>query len=267
MPKAEQKLFLWDGEQYSTANRLQASMGERLIRLSGLSSGMSVLDAGCGSGNLSAALARKVPQGHVLAIDLSESMIRKASESKEAQGLKNLEFKVCGINEIEVENTFDLVFSNSVLHWVTEIEDGIQRFYRALKLHGILSVQFPLLNEKHPMVRYARRAMRELGLPDHLNGTSFPWYVPESAEQFSHILANAGFQDAEVFLDSSVFSFYSSDAVLRHFDSVGLDLFAATLNEADRAAFHTQVLDDLTADFPDKAELTYERIFARAVKA
>ncbi|MER2236374.1 MAG: methyltransferase domain-containing protein [Candidatus Limivicinus sp.] len=262
-----EKDFSWNGEQYSTANGLQASVGERLIGLTDFSPYMSVLDAGCGSGNLSIVLAQKVPLGHVLAIDLSESMIRKASESSEAQALHNLEFKVCGINEIAFENMFDLVFSNSVLHWVTEIEDGIQRFCKALNPDGLLSVQFPLLDSKHPLLQYSRRAMQELGFSECFRGAaSFPWYVPESTEQFSGILEKAGFHDIDIFLDSGVFAFPSATAVYQHFNSVGLNLFTAAMDEADKTAFHAQVLGDLTADFPNKAELLYERIFARAVK-
>lgn len=258
--------FKWNGAEYSSANGIQTSVGGRLIESTAFLPDMSVLDAGCGSGDLTFLLARKVPCGHVTAVDLSESMIQQAEKSLKTQALRNIEFHVCGVNELEYENKFDLVFSNSVLHWVTEIEDCIARFYRALKHGGILRVQFPLLNAEHPLVSYAERAIRELGATERCAKWSFPWYVPSGGEQFVRLLKDSGFADAEAAPESGMFSFPSADAVYKHFDSVGLNLFAAPLGEREKEAFPGRVRSDLREDFPTGAELRYERIFAKAIK-
>lgn len=176
--------FNWNGETYSSSNGIQTSVGERLIHTIAFFPDMSVLDAGCGSGNLSFLLAEKVPKGNVIGIDSSESMIQQAEKALVEQDVRNLEFHLCGINEIDYSNQFDLVFSNSVLHWVIDIEDGLRRLFRALKRNGMIEVQFPMLNVEHPLVRYARRAIHELGLMDYYDRWSFPWYVPESKEHF-----------------------------------------------------------------------------------
>ena len=173
---------------------------------------------------------------------------------------------LCGIGGIEYEQEYDVVFSNSVLHWVTEIEDAVRRFYRALKQDGIIRLQFPLLNAGHPMVRYAMRAGRELGFTEHFIREPFPWYVPDSKDEFLKVLAEAGFRDELVSLESNVFTFPSADAVYQHFASVGLDQFSAALDEKNKADFLVQVQQDLLSDFPNRAELLYERIFAYAVR-
>lgn len=258
--------FSWNAEQYAQTNTLQTSIGEQFIDTIPFSPEMSVLDAGCGDGNLSILMAKKVPYGKVTAIDLSESMIRKAEASAAAQAMQNLKFRVCGINELAYDREFDLLFSNSVLHWVTEIEDGIRRFYRALKQDGILCVQFPLLNAEHPLIRYAMRAVQELGVQECCSRNVFPWYVPDSAEQFACVLKEAGFLEVKASLESGIFSFPSAEAVYQHFSSVGLNLFAETMDENDGKIFAQKVLQDLKEDFPGTAELRYERIYAKAVK-
>lgn len=258
--------FNWNYETYTAANNIQTSVGEYLIDTICFSPDMSVLDAGCGSGNLTVLLAKKVPDGYVLGIDSSESMIENAKKSIAAKSMPNLEFRVCGINEIEFDEQFDLIFSNSVLHWVVETEDGLRRLFRALNRGGRFVVQFPILNAAHPLIRYARRAIKELGFCEHYEKWIFPWYVPDNREQFAGMLEEVGFTDIEVSMKSNLFTFPSAGAVYQHFNSVGLDLLAAPLDEEEKEAFLSRVLDDLKDDFSKEATLRYERIFAEAGK-
>ncbi len=258
--------FNWNGNTYSAANGIQRSVGARLIESAGIYPDMKILDAGCGSGELTLILAEMAPDGHVTAVDLSASMTEKAEKAASDAGVNNCTFLVGSINDLAFDNEFDLVFSNSVLHWVTEISDGVSRFYRALVPGGLLAVQFPLLSPQHPMIRYANRAIRELGLEKYYGGRPFPWYVPESGEQFAGVLEKAGFTDISSRSESSVFTFPAADSVYKHFDSVGLGLFASLLPENKKSALTQRVSKDLKEDFPGEAALRYERIFASARK-
>ena len=69
--------FKWSGQQYSMANGLQSHIGTQLLSGIPFTDDALVLDVGCGSGNLTFAIAEQVPNGRVVAIDLSESMIEK----------------------------------------------------------------------------------------------------------------------------------------------------------------------------------------------
>ena len=258
--------FNWDGAYYSAANGIQQSVGERLMGGVSIRPDMEILDAGCGSGELTLMLAKAAPRGHVTAVDLSASMIEKAKKAAADAGANNCGFFVGGINDLTFDNKFDLVFSNSVLHWVTEISDGTRRFYRALKQGGLLAVQFPLLNPAHPMISCADRAIKELGLGSFYGGWQFPWYVPESEASFKGVLEAAGFTGVDVRKESGVFTFPSADSVYKHFDSVGLSLFASPLPEEKKCALTERVLKDLRDDFPGEAALRYERLFATAGK-
>lgn len=254
--------FLWNGNQYSIANGIQMSVGERLLQSMTFRKNMDVLDAGCGSGNLSIRIGEQVPEGHVLAVDLSESMIQKCNELLREYVGNNVEFRVCGINDMTFEEKFDVVFSNSVLHWVTEIDDAVRRFYRVLRTNGSVGVQIPLLNERHPLVVYADRAIAESGVKESYIRWRFPWYVPKRAEDFAKILTDAGFQEVVCRKDRNLFRFESAEAVYLHFKSVGLELYTAPLSENLKEKFMRRVMLDLKQDFPESVSLDYERIFA-----
>ena len=64
----------------------------------------SLFDVGCGGGWLSRILARAVPQGSVVGMDISDEMIRRAREANAVT--ENLAFIVGGVDEIPWEANF-----------------------------------------------------------------------------------------------------------------------------------------------------------------
>lgn len=86
--------FKWSGQQYSMANGLQAQIGAQLLNNISFTDDASVLDAGCGSGNLTFSIAAQVPNGYVVAIDLSESMIEKCKDESKKNKIDNISFRV-----------------------------------------------------------------------------------------------------------------------------------------------------------------------------
>lgn len=263
----EQAGFFWNGSQYAAANGIQQSVRKQLLDSIAFREGMRVLDAGCGNGDLTFQLGERVPNGHVTGIDLSASMIQACMEGLQLRGEVPVEFRVEGIQQLTDENEFDLVFSNSMLHWVTDLPDAARRFYRALKYGGSIAVQFPLLNERHPLVAYAGRAIRELGLQARYRDWRFPWYVPACAEDFAEVLTRAGFRHVAVFPRSNRFPFHSPEEAFLHFQSVGLSLYTAPLSGEEPHTLMEQVKADLRRDFPETVTLMYERLFAYGQKA
>ncbi|MBQ3373368.1 MAG: hypothetical protein IJG40_09580 [Oscillospiraceae bacterium] len=137
---------------------------------------------------------------------------------------------------------------------------------KALKQGGDFIVQFPVLNTEHPLIKYAGRAINELGFNARYESWHSPWYVPDSIEQFNIMMKEVGFSDVKASMESNLFSFPSAEAVYQHFNSVGLELLAAPLNETEKEFFFNRVMIDLKDDFSKEAVLRYERIFAKARK-
>jgi len=78
---------------YSTANL-------ELIRRLNLRPNERVLDLACGTGYIAIELARRVPEGKVVGVDLSPLMIRRAREDAVKAGLKNVEFIEKNIHDV-----------------------------------------------------------------------------------------------------------------------------------------------------------------------
>ena len=104
-----------------------------------------IFELGCGTGAMSAYLAREVvPNGQVTACDPEENRIRFAKEN--FAEISNLNF-ILGTGAVALdnkENVYDVVLSNYVLHWMKddELEKTLDKVFSALKPGGIASHNF-----------------------------------------------------------------------------------------------------------------------------
>ena len=107
------------GENYSKINGPQYTFGIKFLAKVNIEAAQSVLDVGCGTGELTALLADKVgQQGEVLGIDPDGSMIALAKQK--CKDVPNLSFVQAAISEIPLGKLYDVVFSNYVFHWISD---------------------------------------------------------------------------------------------------------------------------------------------------
>ncbi|MEA3225659.1 MAG: methyltransferase domain-containing protein, partial [Planctomycetota bacterium] len=109
--------FEFDGEKYKRASGQQKAWGKTLISELELRGDERIVDLGCGDGALTAELAALVPDGSILGIDASESMIETA---RKGHAEANLQFELLDISAIDFDSEFDVVFSNATLHWIKD---------------------------------------------------------------------------------------------------------------------------------------------------
>lgn len=127
--------------------------------------GKSVLDLGCGYGWHS---KYAVEQGasFVLGLDPSKRMIEEAQKRNSAE---NITYKICGAEEYNYpENTYDLVISNLVLHYIADLNSIFNKVYLTLKTGGSF-----LFNIEHPVFT---AGINEDWLYDE-NGTPMAWPI------------------------------------------------------------------------------------------
>lgn len=101
--------------------------------------GKLVLDAGCGSGKFSAAIA-KFGAAKVIGIDLSQKGLEFArSQAGKVDYGNRLEFRTGSLLDIPLpDQSVDMVWSNGVVHHTADYEKCIAEFSRVLKKHGTL---------------------------------------------------------------------------------------------------------------------------------
>lgn len=97
-----------------------------------------VLDAGCGTAVTTAELAQRYPQAEVVGLDFAHGMLRHASGQG---GWARAPQWVCG--DVEAlplaSQSVDLVYSNAVLQWSTDLARTFAEFLRVLRPGGLLT--------------------------------------------------------------------------------------------------------------------------------
>jgi len=113
-----------------------------IVETLALSSGMTVLDAGCGPGRLTVPLARSVgPGGRVVALDIQPGMLARAKARTEAAGYTNVEFVAAALGEGKLPAShFDRAVLVTVLGEIPDRPAAIAELFRALKPGGILAI-------------------------------------------------------------------------------------------------------------------------------
>ena len=114
-----------------------------LKRLS-LAENSKVLDIGCGTGWASRMVAKMVPHGEVVGLDLAEGMVKKARQliSKDKPpDYENLSFEVADAEDIPYPNDyFDCVICVESFSWYPDPSKAVREMGRVLKPEGRLYV-------------------------------------------------------------------------------------------------------------------------------
>ena len=134
----------WDPEQYERFAAERSAPFWDLLSLVRPVPGGRVVDLGCGSGELTAALHRRLEAAETLGLDSSPAMLERAA-ALEGAGLRFELGDIAGFDQ----GGWDVVFSNAALHWLPDHAGLFARLVAALNQGGQLAVQMPA-NHDHP---------------------------------------------------------------------------------------------------------------------
>jgi SAM-dependent methyltransferase len=118
-----------------------------------LSPGERVVDVGCGAGIDSLIAAKKVePEGRVIGVDMTPSMLEKASQAAKEAGLANVvEFREGYAEALPVEDGWaDVVISNGVLNLMLDKTAALEEMARVLGPNGRLQIGDILVQKAVP---------------------------------------------------------------------------------------------------------------------
>jgi ubiquinone/menaquinone biosynthesis C-methylase UbiE len=109
-----------------------------MLDLAGVKTGSWVLDVGAGAGESTLMAARRAgPTGHVLATDISASMLEIAAESAALDGLTNLSTRVADAQHLDLaSDSCDAAISRNCLMLVPDYRRALTEIRRVLKPGG-----------------------------------------------------------------------------------------------------------------------------------
>ncbi|MDP6963186.1 MAG: class I SAM-dependent methyltransferase [Planctomycetota bacterium] len=132
-----EEVATYDAMDHSTVNELFVQ------RLKALGVNGLCLDIGCGTGLIPLQLVAACPEVDVVAMDLSKHMLQRALEHQQSsENGEQVEFVLADAKKIGAEDdSFDSVFSNSILHHIPEPIEFINEAWRVLKPGGAFLIR------------------------------------------------------------------------------------------------------------------------------
>lgn len=228
----------------AVSTNYQAVDGIKLLELLSIPKGSTVLDLGCGTGNLTAAIAERVgPLGHVTGVDPDRERIKVAREKNAKDNITFLEAD----GETFPEDQYDLVFSNYVIHWIENKEPVFQKVHKNLRKGGRFA--FNMGVRKIPFVvaaikqLFQRDRQKELGKSIH--------YVP--MERIKEIISKCGFTIAHYEEKTIPRVFPSVDSALQY-------LYVSSHGKFDLALANEGALENFKQKYPGEVTLAADSL-------
>ena len=118
----------WDA-WFDTIERATKPVSDRMVELAGIGPGDRVLDIATGTGEPAVSAARRVaPDGHVLATDISATMIAGAERRAAKLGVDNITFRVAAAEDLDEPATrFDAALCRWGLMFMPDIDGALRR--------------------------------------------------------------------------------------------------------------------------------------------
>jgi trans-aconitate 2-methyltransferase len=133
----------WDGAAYDKLSDPQYGWGLKVLQklqALPLRGDEHILDAGCGTGRVTADLLQAFPHCRVTAVDASANMVEEAGKRLSVFAPR---VRVAQVDLLELpdESSFDVIFSTAVFHWIQDHDRLFQVLYCSLRPGGILLAQ------------------------------------------------------------------------------------------------------------------------------
>ena len=185
----------WDAQAYAQGNIIQEEAALQFLKESGIDfTNKKVLDVGCGTGNITAEIAKTAK--HVHGIDASKNMIEYAQKTYGDKS--NLSFEQSFAEDFTPKKPFNVAFTFFCLHWIQDKQQAFTRINRALQNNGDFFGTYQSSSDPEP---YHFTVLKEI-LPTLSSMASFSPedfattvdYFVTSDEEAKTLLQSTGFE-------------------------------------------------------------------------
>jgi ubiquinone/menaquinone biosynthesis C-methylase UbiE len=231
----------FDGTAYARATAHHRAHDDATLAGLSLSPGMRVLDLGCGVGDLTADVARRVDAGGdrggwVLGVDASPSCVAVAS-ARARPGLSFLVARAQDVGRVLGAPALDAVLSVAVLHWVPRQDQAavLAGVAQLLRPSGVLRADLGGQGQ----IAGVRAALVPLAV--EAGAPQCPWFFP-SAVEMGALAVEAGLVVDEVRTVRQRRSVPDADALSTWLVSQVLPAYLAHVPDGDHDAFTAEAL-------------------------
>lgn len=220
----------WDAATYDRLSAPMTRWGAEVVGRLRLRGDETVLDAGCGSGRVTAMLMDRLPRGRAIALDGSASMIAKARETL-SPFADRVEFIVADLlDPLPLTHPVDAILSTATFHWVLDHDTLFRNLAAALEPGGQLVAQCGARGN----IASIEAAIRELG--HDFQGRKH--YA--TAEETEERLLRSGFTDVEVWTNDAPTTIPPED-LEAYLETICLGDHVAEMRHDEAASFVREV--------------------------
>ena len=238
----------WDAAAYDRLPIPMTRWGITVLGWLDLTGDERVLDAGCGTGQVTERLVERLPRGRVVALDGSPSMIEQA---RARLGQARVEYVVHDLLDPIPTDPVDAVLSTATFHWILDHDRLFENLASVLKPAGQLAAQCGGAGNTVEL----GRVVRDLGF-DLVEDKRFA-----GADETAERLERAGFVDVECWLHPEPTPIPRGDLEL-YLRTICLGSVLQRVPELDRGSFLERAADRLPGGVID-----YVRLNIRARRA
>ena len=250
---------VWDPALYLRhADHRGRPFGELLARVP--VDAATVVDLGCGAGNLTSMVRARWPEATVVGVDSSPEMIERARTDD-----PGTTYVVDDVQTWEPEAPVDAIVSNAMFQWVPDQLDVIERLLQHVAPGGAFALQVP-----HNFDAPSHRILAELGAEEpyaqHTSGAGRAYGT--TAAEYLRFFADRGWS-ADVWETTYQHVLPGEDAVWSWISGTGARPFVQALPDDLREQFVEEYKARLRVAYPRESwgtALPFDRVFAVAVR-
>jgi trans-aconitate 2-methyltransferase len=232
----------WDAAEYDRLPIPMTGWGLAVLDRLTLRGDERVLDAGCGTGQVTQALLARLPHGEIVALDGSRSMIEAARERLGEQRVSYLEHDL--LDPIPLEPV-DVIVSTATFHWIRDHDRLFANLAQVLRPGGTLEAQCGGRGN----IASIEALVRSMGHGEAFDAKRFP--EPGGT---ARRLERAGFVDVRCWLHEEP-TLLPADALERYLATVCLGGVTASMTPSDSDALVRRVADAMPEPLIDYVRL------------
>ena len=222
----------WNAGSYDKVADPQLRWGAEVLERLPLNGDERVLDAGCGTGRVTELLLERLPNGAVVALDQSASMLDEARRRLGRFG-ERIDFVQADLGRpLPIAEPVDAVLSTATFHWVPDHDALFANLAAVLRPGGRLVAQCGGFGNIARFIDVASSVD-----PAFVRNT----HNFQTAEATAGRLEREGFVDIRTWLSAAPTPFASIEELEAFIETVCLRVHLAQLPEARRAAFVHEV--------------------------
>ncbi len=255
----------WNAAEYHRLSAPQFQWGQRVLSELHLRGDECVLDAGCGTGKLTALLLRNLPKGRVVGLDLSRNMAQHARQNLRQEFGERAQFVTADLLALPFLNCFDGIFSTASFHWVLDHDALFNSLFAALRPGGWLHAQCGGGANLARLRERVRALSQSSEFAPWLSNYSEPWLFSD-AEGAAARLRRAGFEAIHTDLEPAAFAVSSREEFMQYLRTFVLHRHLELLPDEARRQTFVESLATMAAQDDPPWTLDYYRLNLRAIK-